>query len=109
MASSAGPDAFELYDTFGFPIDLTQLLAAEMGFKVDLEGFQAGLTAQRERGRADAAKVVGDWTVLSDEDSQFIGYDYLSDAGAKITKYRTVRGEGQTPIPARARPHPLLR
>ena len=91
----AGPDAFELYDTFGFPIDLTQLLAAEMGFKVDLEGFQAGLTAQRERGRADAAKVVGDWTVLSDEDSRFIGYDYLSDAGAKITKYRTVEVKGK--------------
>ncbi|OAV46257.1 alanine--tRNA ligase [Lewinella sp. 4G2] len=86
----SGKDAFELYDTFGFPIDLTQLLATEAGHEVDIEGFEAGLAAQKARGRADAAKVVGDWTVLSDEDSTFIGYDYLSDAGARITKYRTV-------------------
>ena len=91
----AGPDAFELYDTFGFPIDLTELLAAEQGLKVDIEGFLAGLAAQKERGRADAAKVVGDWVVLNDEPSQFIGYDYLSDAGAQITKYRTVEVKGK--------------
>ena len=93
----AGPDAFELYDTFGFPIDLTELLAAEQGLKVDIEGFLAGLAAQKKRSQADAAKVVGDWVVLSEENSQFIGYDYLSDAGAQITKYRTVevKGKGQ--------------
>ena len=86
-----GADAFELYDTFGFPIDLTRLLAEEQGLQVDEAGFEAALAAQKARSRKDAAKEVGDWTVLSDEDSVFIGYDYTSDAGAKITKYRTVK------------------
>jgi len=86
-----GKDVFELYDTFGFPIDLTRLLASEQGLSIDEEGFNAALAEQKARSRKDAAKEVGDWTVLSDEDSVFIGYDYLSDAGAKITKYRTVK------------------
>ena len=87
----SGADAFELYDTFGFPIDLTRLLAEEKGFKIDEQGFEAALAEQRARGRRDAAKEVGDWTVLSDEDSEFIGYDVLSHQGARITKYRTVK------------------
>ena len=86
-----GQDVFELYDTFGFPIDLTRLLAEEQGLSIDEEGFNTALAEQKARSRKDAAKEVGDWTVLSDEDSVFIGYDYLSDAGAKITKYRTVK------------------
>ena len=86
-----GEDAFELYDTFGFPIDLTRLLAEEQNLQVDETGFEAALAEQKARSRKDAAKEVGDWTVLSDEDSVFIGYDYLSDAGARITKYRTVK------------------
>ncbi|MTB49700.1 alanine--tRNA ligase [Lewinella sp. W8] len=86
-----GEDAFQLYDTFGFPIDLTRLLADEQGLQVDEAGFEAALAEQKARARKDAAKEVGDWTVLSDEDSTFIGYDYLSDAGARITKYRTVK------------------
>ncbi|WP_406612146.1 alanine--tRNA ligase [Neolewinella lacunae] len=86
----SGKDAFELYDTYGFPIDLTRLLAEEQGLTVDEAGFNAALAEQKTRSRADAAKVVGDWTVLSDEDSVFIGYDHLSAHGAKITKYRTV-------------------
>ena len=85
-----GEDAFELYDTFGFPIDLIRLLADEKGYDVDEAGFEAALAKQKARSRKDAAKEVGDWTVLRDEDSSFIGYDELSDAGAKITKYRTV-------------------
>ena len=86
-----GEDAFELYDTFGFPIDLTRLLAEEQGLTVDEAGFTTALQAQRDRSRQDAAKEVGDWTVLSNEPSQFIGYDLLSDSGARITKYRTVK------------------
>jgi len=86
-----GQDAFQLYDTFGFPIDLTRLLASEQGLKVDEVGFEKALAEQKARARKDSAKEVGDWTVLSDEESVFIGYDYLSDAGAKITKYRTVK------------------
>ena len=86
-----GKDVFELYDTFGFPIDLTRLLAEEQNLSIDEDGFNAALAEQKARSRKDAAKEVGDWTVLSDEDSVFIGFDYLSDAGAKITKYRTVK------------------
>ncbi|MCP9235650.1 alanine--tRNA ligase [Lewinella sp. JB7] len=86
-----GQDAFELYDTFGFPIDLTRLLAEERGLSVDEAGFQRALREQKERSRRDAAKEVGDWAVISDEPSVFIGYDVLSDAGARITKYRTVK------------------
>ena len=86
----SGEEAFELYDTFGFPIDLTRLMATERGLQVDEQAFNAALQRQKQRSRKDAAKEVGDWTVLSDEPSQFIGYDVLSDAGARITKYRTV-------------------
>ncbi len=86
-----GQDAFELYDTFGFPIDLTRLLAEEQGLSVDETGFQQALQEQKNRSRKDATKVVGDWHVLSDEPSVFIGYDVLSDGGARITKYRTVQ------------------
>lgn len=86
-----GQDAFELYDTFGFPIDLTRLLAEERGLQVDELGFEAALLEQKKRSRDDAAKEVGDWAILSDEPSTFIGYDVLSDAGARITKYRTVK------------------
>ena len=87
----AGADAFELYDTFGFPIDLTRLLAEEKGLKVDEPGFERALQEQKDRSRQDAAREVGDWVVLSPEPSAFIGYDVLSDAGAQVTKYRTVK------------------
>ena len=87
----SGRDAFELYDTFGFPIDLTRLMAAERGINVDEPGFNAALQQQKQRSRKDAAKEVGDWTVMSDEPSVFIGFDVLSDAGASITKFRTVK------------------
>ena len=86
-----GEDVFELYDTFGFPIDLTRLLAGEQGLTIDEAGFEKALAEQKARSRKDANREVGDWTVLSDEDSVFIGYDYLSDGGAKITKFRTVK------------------
>ncbi|CAH0999793.1 Alanine--tRNA ligase [Neolewinella maritima] len=87
----AGKDAFELYDTFGFPIDLTRLLAEEQGLRVDEPGFERALQEQKARSRQDAAREVGDWVVLSPEPSVFIGYDLLSDAGAQVTKYRTVK------------------
>jgi alanyl-tRNA synthetase len=91
-----GQDAFELYDTFGFPIDLTRLLAAEKGLKVDEAGFEKALQQQKERSRADAAKEVGDWTVLHEHESvHFIGYDQLTVHQAQIIKYRTVKIKGQ--------------
>jgi len=93
----SGSDAFELYDTFGFPIDLTQLLAKERKMTVDLEGFKAELQKQKDRSRADAKKESGDWIVIvEDEREEFVGYDYL-ETDVKITRYRevTVKGKKQ--------------
>jgi alanyl-tRNA synthetase len=87
-----GKDAFELYDTFGFPFDLTMLIASENGYQVDEAGFDVALKEQKERSKADAVKQVGDWMVLSDEtDNEFVGYDRLSIDDAQVIKYRTVK------------------
>lgn len=86
-----GQAAFELYDTYGFPIDLTRLLAAERNLAVDETGFHQALKEQKERSRADAQKQVGDWTTLLDEAHvEFIGYDTTTLTNAKVIKYRTV-------------------
>lgn len=86
-----GKTAFELYDTFGFPIDLTQLIASENGFTVDEAGFKHLLSEQKNRSKADAVKETGDWNYLIDDDyEEFIGYDYL-EATIKIARYRTVK------------------
>lgn len=86
-----GKTAFELYDTFGFPIDLTRLIASENGFEVDIEGFESLLHEQKERSRKDAKKETGDWNYLLDDDNEeFIGYDY-TEASVKIARYRTVK------------------
>ncbi|PHI19677.1 alanine--tRNA ligase [Lewinellaceae bacterium SD302] len=91
-----GAAAFELYDTFGFPIDLTRLLAEEQGKRVDEAGFETALKAQKDRSKADAAKSVGDWiSVGEDVESVFIGYDQLEADDARITKYRTVELKGK--------------
>ena len=87
-----GNSAFELYDTYGFPIDLTQLLAEEKGWTIDKAAFDKALEAQKARGRAAAKKEVGDWSILEDsEEVEFVGYDHLSVEGAKVLKYRTVK------------------
>jgi len=86
-----GRDAFELYDTYGFPIDLTRLLAEEKGLSIDEKGFEKALAEQKERSRADAAKEVGDWTpVREGEEVQFVGYDRLRVEDAHVLKYRTL-------------------
>jgi len=91
----SGENAFELYDTFGFPIDLTQLLAKENNVEVDLEGFKAALQQQKNRSRADAKKESGDRIILEeDEREEFVGYDYL-EANVKITRYREVIVKGK--------------
>jgi len=91
-----GQDAFELLDTFGFPIDLTRLMAAERGWRVDDAAYEKALAVQKSRSRADAQKAVGDWNIVTDEsDSTFVGYDQLVVEGAKILKYRTVVAKGQ--------------
>ena len=89
--------SFELFDTYGFPFDLTSLIAKEKGWMVDEEGFKAALQAQKERSRKDAAKEVGDWTVLNgDTDVEFVGYDVLEARSSYVLKYRTVTAKGQT-------------
>ncbi|WKZ58194.1 MAG: alanine--tRNA ligase [Cyclobacteriaceae bacterium] len=83
-----GELAFELYDTFGFPFDLTSLIAREKGFSVDEKGFQVEMQKQKERSKADAAKETGDWILVGeDEKTEFIGYDFL-EADVRIVKYR---------------------
>ena len=86
-----GTDAFVLYDTFGFPIDLTELIAGERGYQVDLEGFQTELGKQKERARNATANEFGDWTVYHEgEDVEFTGYDTTVQTGARLLKSRKV-------------------
>ncbi len=87
----AGTDAFVLYDTYGFPIDLTQLIAAEKGYKVDLDGFNVELQKQKERARNATANEFGDWMVFKEADVVFEGYDTLRVNGAHLLKQRTVK------------------
>ncbi len=87
----AGPDAFELYDTYGFPIDLTQLIASEKGYTVDLEGFNVELGKQKERARSATASEFGDWMIFGEADVLFEGYDTLHTEGARLLKQRTVK------------------
>ena len=92
----AGKDAFELYDTFGFPIDLTELIAREQGVTVDLEGFEKELQAQKERSRNAAAQDIDDWQELRQAaQCEFVGYDTLT-APIRITRYRRVTSKGKT-------------
>ncbi len=91
-----GVVAFELYDTYGFPLDLTKLIAQERDWKVDEEGFAKALQAQRQRSKQAAKLEKGDWvTVLEDVTPAFVGYDQLKIA-ARIVKYRTVKTPNQT-------------
>lgn len=91
-----GDFAFELFDTYGFPIDLTQLIASEKNLTVDMEGFQKGLAAQKQRSRAAAAMLTDDWVELihTDTPTEFVGYDTLS-CESKIIKYRSVTTKGK--------------
>jgi alanyl-tRNA synthetase len=85
-----GKKAFELYDTYGFPIDLTALILSEKGLKLDEKGFQEQLQLQKERSRAASKVTAGDWNVIVEDDIQeFVGYDRLAQQ-VKITKYRRV-------------------
>lgn len=89
-----GNVAFELYDTFGFPVDLTRLIASDKGWTVDEKGFEIALTEQKERSRSDAQKQVGDWiNIRPDLTVTFIGYDQTEAEGSKIIKYRTVEAK----------------
>jgi alanyl-tRNA synthetase len=92
-----GNFAFELFDTYGFPIDLTQLMAREKGFDVDMKGFESGMKQQKERSRAAASVETQDWIVLnpSNEETLFLGYEILQ-VEVKPLKYRKVTSKGKT-------------
>ncbi|SEM20887.1 alanyl-tRNA synthetase [bacterium A37T11] len=91
----AGSFAFELYDTFGFPIDLTELLAREKGLLVDRKGFDVALQEQKSRSRAATSVDTGDWVIVGEEEpSNFVGYDRL-DSLTHILRYRKVSKQGK--------------
>ncbi|MCA5004458.1 alanine--tRNA ligase [Sphingobacterium bovistauri] len=90
-----GEFAFELFDTYGFPIDLTDLLAREKGLTVNMEAFDKALQAQKDRSRAATVIDTGDWVIVNDiDDTEFVGYDSLT-ATTEIVKYRKVSAKGK--------------
>ena len=92
----SGVDAFKLYDTYGFPIDLTELIATEKGFSVDIPAFEAELAKQKERARNATANEFGDWTEYAQGESEFVGYDSLSVSGVTLLRQRTVVQKNKT-------------
>ena len=85
-----GEEAFKLFDTFGFPLDLTELICRENDMTVDEAGFNVEMQKQKDRARNAAQVELGDWTVLSEGESQFVGYDY-TEYTCHILKYREVK------------------
>ncbi|MFN7187459.1 MAG: alanine--tRNA ligase, partial [Cyclobacteriaceae bacterium] len=89
--SIPGKQAFELYDTFGFPFDLTSLIARERGYLVDEASFKEEMAKQKSRSKADAAKETGDWIVTGDDvKTEFVGYESLTSV-SRLVKYRSVK------------------
>lgn len=86
----SGKEAFILYDTYGFPLDLTELILKEKGMTLDQAGFDKEMQAQKERARNAAATETGDWTVVNEGDPEFVGYDSTS-CETTILRYRKVK------------------
>jgi alanyl-tRNA synthetase len=85
-----GKTAFDLYDTFGFPLDLTSLIARENGFSVDEKGFSGEMEKQKTRSRAASEQETGDWVLVSEDTGvEFVGYDF-TESYSHIIKYRTI-------------------
>jgi alanyl-tRNA synthetase len=86
----SGEKVFELYDTFGFPVDLTALILSEKGYTLDEKGFNEELQKQKNRSRAASEMSTDDWTIISENSAEeFVGYDSL-EASVKLTRYRKV-------------------
>ena len=94
-AEIAGKDAFVLYDTFGFPLDLTELILRENGMTVNAEEFDKEMQQQKQRARNAASVETGDWVVLKEGTTEFVGYDY-TEHETSILRYRQIRQKNQT-------------
>ena len=91
----SGKDAFTLYDTFGFPLDLTELILRENGMTVNTVEFDAEMQQQKQRARNAAAIETGDWIILKEGTTEFVGYDY-TEYETSILRYRQVKQKNQT-------------
>ena len=91
----SGKDAFTLYDTFGFPLDLTELILRENGMTADLKEFDAEMQQQKQRARNAAAVETGDWITLKEGTTEFVGYDY-TEYETSILRYRQIKQKNQT-------------
>ena len=90
-----GVKAFTLFDTFGFPLDLTELICSENGLTVDEEGFDREMQKQKERARNAAQVETGDWIIVNEGEEQFVGWDF-TEHKSRILRYRTVQQKKQT-------------
>ncbi len=90
----SGTDAFTLYDTYGFPLDLTELILRENGMKADEESFRAEMEKQKQRARNAAAIETGDWIVLAEGETEFVGYDHTEHT-CRILRYREIKQKGK--------------
>ena len=90
-----GVDAFTLYDTYGFPLDLTELILREHGMDVNIDEFNVEMQKQKERARNAAAVETGDWVILKEGETEFVGYDFF-DCDAEILRYRQVKQKNKT-------------
>ncbi|MES2726985.1 MAG: alanine--tRNA ligase [Bacteroidota bacterium] len=92
-----GDFAFELSDTYGFPLDLTQLIARENGFEVDVEGFEKALDEQKNRSRKATLQASDDWVIVDGNNSptEFVGYDEMYVEEVRVRKYRKVMNKGK--------------
>lgn len=91
----SGVDAFILYDTYGFPLDLTELILRENGMEANIEEFNVEMQKQKERARHAAAVETGDWITIKEGETEFVGYDFF-ECDAEILRYRQIKQKNKT-------------